>query len=184
MATTTARFYAVSSYNHVRNLSLLIPCMISQIPATIFTCIRDTTVASTTATITTMASLPLSQAVLQVADSWLDICGLTLRTAGVTEENMLRKKLMMIHSLARTIRMMVREEKRTKVETKIQNISLFGLAFIMVIAMRFIGQTVELMIKNMMGTLKKLLWWIFANKMELSLAVLLMMNAILLWRRI
>ena len=184
MVFITVKRYAVRSIDQVRHLSLFIPCMISQVPARFFTSIHGTAVASTTATITTMASLPLSQAVLQVADSWLGVFGQTLSVAGVTEESMLRRKVMMIHTLAKTIRMMGREEKRKEGETKLQNISLFGLALAMVMAVRFTKQIIVLMIINMRGTFMKLKYWMLSNKKELALAILLAMNAILLWAKI
>ena len=184
MEINTAKRYAVRSLDCVRHLSLFIPCMISQVPAMFFTSIHETAVASTTATIITMASLLLSQAVLQVADSWFGVLGQTLSVAGVTEENMLRRKLMMIHTLAKNIRMMGREEKRKEVENKLQNISLFGLALVMVMSVRFIKQIVVLMIINMKGTFQKLKYWILTNKKELALAILLTMNTILLWTKI
>ena len=183
MEINTAKRYAVRSLDCVRHLSLFIPCMISQVPAMFFTSIHETAVASTTAIITTMANLPLSQAVLQVADSWLGVFGQTLSVAGVTEESLLRRKVMMIHTLAKTIRMMGREEKRKEVETKLQNISLFGLALTMVMAVRFTKQIIVLMIINMRGTFMKLKYWMLSNKKELALAILLAMNAILLWAK-
>merc|ERR1719309_908330 len=133
---------------------------------------------SPTAAMSSMASLSLSQVVLQVTDSCLDVFGQTLRVAGVTEKNMVRRKLLMMHSLARNIRMM--EKKRKEVETKIQDLSLFGLAFVMVIAVRFIKQTMLFIIRNLTGILKKLMCWTFSNKMELALTMLLAMNVVLL----
>jgi len=184
MVPSTAKLYAVRSLNHVRNLSLLIPGMICQVPATWFGSIQDTAINSTTAAMSSMASLSLSQVVLQVTDSCLDVFGQTLRVAGVTEKNMVRRKLLMMHSLARNIRMMGKEKKRKEVETKMQDLSLFGLAFVMVIAVRFIKQTMLFIIRNLTGILKKLKCWIFSNKMELALTMLLAMNVVLLLTRI
>ena len=74
---------------------------------------------SVSATIGNMASFSLSQVMLQLTNSWLDVFGQTLRVAGVKEENMFRKKVMKMHSTTKTILKMGKEKAGEDIEKKI-----------------------------------------------------------------
>ena len=139
---------------------------------------------SVSATIGNMASFSLSQVMLQLTNSWLDVFGQTLRVAGVKEENMLRKKVMKMHSTTKTILKMGKEKAGEDIEKKIETVSFFGIILMVVIVMGVVRQLLLLMIVKIVESVRTLKTWIVLNKVELTLAVLLVMNVILLAERV
>merc|ERR1719431_1104955 len=165
--------------------------VLRQAPAALLGSVQKKAASTVSATITTMtsfslftissvASFSLPQVVLQVTDSWLEVLGNTLMVVGVTEENMLRRKVVKMHWLARTIRMMGKEKERREVEKKLGNISVFGLALMVVIAAGFVKQMLVLMTMNVVTALNNIKDWIIVNKVEMILTILVMTNVTLL----
>ena len=119
-----------------------------------------------------------------MTDSWLDVFGQTLRVAGVKKENLLRKKVMKIHSTTKTILLMGKEKAGDDIEKKFETVSFYGLILMLVIVMGIVKQLLVVMLLKIMGSVRNLKTWLEVNKVKLTLAILLLMNVILLTARI